>query len=166
MLEQLLAALRGRRAAVPIVSACLESLEAAHRENGLTEDEQVVIEEAALRSARRTREALTEVVLRSRSVVWEGYPDVADLDFDRQRAAELVARLKDLKVEARRVVVRLDPQYQSWAVCERACEESVRQASRSIESAAAWAQLAREVADRVAGPEGWSDRNRRGRDVL
>jgi tetratricopeptide (TPR) repeat protein len=158
--ERLLAALRGRPAAVSIVTWCLEALEVLHRETDLTEEEQVAVEEGALRASRVARQALTAAVLRSRAHPGEDYPEASSLAPARRRAAELVASLRKLTVQERLAVVRLEPEYQSWAVCEQACEESVRQASRNIESAAAWARLAREIADRVPGPEGWRYRIR------
>jgi len=43
-------------------------------------------------------------------------------------------------------------------LCERVCEASIREASRNVERAAAWAHLAREIAARVQGPEEWCSR--------
>jgi tetratricopeptide (TPR) repeat protein len=48
----------------------------------------------------------------------------------------------------------------SWALCERICEASVREASRNVERAAAWARLAQQIAERVQGPEEWRNRIR------
>jgi tetratricopeptide (TPR) repeat protein len=58
------------------------------------------------------------------------------------------------------VVVRVAEEFQDWALCEAVCEESTRAASRKVEEAAALAWLAREIADRVRGPEGWRSRMR------
>jgi tetratricopeptide (TPR) repeat protein len=43
---------------------------------------------------------------------------------------------------------------QRWILCESVCEQSVREASRDIDSAAALARLAREIAERARGPAG------------
>jgi transcriptional regulator with XRE-family HTH domain len=77
---------------------------------------------------------------------------------DREGAEELFARLEGLGEDMRLVVVRVSEQFQTWALCERVCEASVREASRGIEAAAAWAHLAEEIAKRVRGPEGWRKR--------
>jgi tetratricopeptide (TPR) repeat protein len=53
----------------------------------------------------------------------------------------------------RLAVVRVVDRYQTWALCERVCEASVREASRDLESAAVWASVAREIAAKVRGPE-------------
>ncbi|HEV8581377.1 MAG TPA: hypothetical protein VGX68_20110 [Thermoanaerobaculia bacterium] len=41
-----------------------------------------------------------------------------------------------------------------WLLCDAACEQSVREASRNLDSAAAWVRLAREIAGRARLPEG------------
>lgn len=74
---------------------------------------------------------------------------------DRVRAAELFERLAGLSLEERLAVVRLEEEFQSWALCERVCHASTREASRDIEIASAWAHLAAEIAERVRGPEGF-----------
>lgn len=79
---------------------------------------------------------------------------------DRPRAEALWTELKPLDEETRRTVVHLAEEYQSWALCERVCQESLRAAAGSIEDAAALARLAQEIADRVRGPAGWPDRVR------
>jgi len=77
---------------------------------------------------------------------------------DRVRAAELFERLEGLTHEERLAVVRLEEEFQTWALCERVCHASEREASRDVELAAAWADLAKEIAERVRGPEGFSRR--------
>jgi tetratricopeptide (TPR) repeat protein len=52
-------------------------------------------------------------------------------------------------------VVRLGREYHHWALVERCCEESVREASDDLRSAAYWARLAMVAARFVTGPEGW-----------
>jgi tetratricopeptide (TPR) repeat protein/transcriptional regulator with XRE-family HTH domain len=77
---------------------------------------------------------------------------------DRLQVAELWSRLKDLGESQALAVIRIAHEFQSWALVERLCEESVVQASRDIERAGFLARLAREVAQRISGPEGWRRR--------
>jgi len=79
---------------------------------------------------------------------------------DRQQAAELWVVLKDLPEDQQLSVVRVAPEYQSWALAEVVCEESVEHASRDLERASSLARLAQEIADRVRGLEGWCKRLR------
>jgi hypothetical protein len=73
---------------------------------------------------------------------------------DRQSAEALWSRLKDLTEEQQVTVVSVGAEFQSWELAERLMEESATEASRDLERAASLARLAREVADRVPGPEG------------
>ena len=77
---------------------------------------------------------------------------------DRREAEEQWSRLRELAEETRPVVVRVAAEFHTWALCERVCEESAQEASRDLERATALARLAREIADRVQGPEGWRHR--------
>ena len=74
---------------------------------------------------------------------------------DRQCAEELWGRLAELSEEARLAIVRVDEEYQTWALCERFCVESEREASRDVERAAGLVRIAQEIAERVPGPEAW-----------
>jgi tetratricopeptide (TPR) repeat protein len=155
LFASLLSAVRSRQAEVPIVTACVEALDAVSRPGELTEEEQAVVEEGVLEGTRRLRAALIEVALRSRVVHCHGYPGAADLEPARRRAGELLEMLRGLPEEFRSAVVKMVEEYQSWALCELACDESVREASRNLEAAASWARLAEEIAVTVRGPEGW-----------
>ena len=79
---------------------------------------------------------------------------------DRQRAEGLWAHLKTVPEESRSALVRVAEEFQSWALCERVCGESLTEASRQVERAAGLARLAQEIAERVPGPEGWRNRLR------
>jgi tetratricopeptide (TPR) repeat protein len=79
---------------------------------------------------------------------------------DSQRAEVLWSRLADLSEESRLAVVRAAEEFRSWSLCERVCEESETEASRSLERAAGLARLAQEIAERVPGPEEWRHRVR------
>jgi tetratricopeptide (TPR) repeat protein len=74
---------------------------------------------------------------------------------DRREAEERFAELKPLSGRSRLAVVRLNPDFQTWALVERCCDESEREASRNLRSAASWARLAIAIVRRVRGPEGW-----------
>ena len=85
-------------------------------------------------------------------------PDAVPQTEDRQRAAELFGRLEGLPQAVRMAVVEVGEECQSWALCERVCEASAREASRNVESAAEWANLARHIAERIQGPAEWRNR--------
>jgi tetratricopeptide (TPR) repeat protein len=77
---------------------------------------------------------------------------------DRWRTRELRERLKGLPEELRLAAVQVAEEFHNWTLCEAVCEESVDEASREVESAASWARVAREIAERVRGPEAWRNR--------
>jgi tetratricopeptide (TPR) repeat protein/DNA-binding XRE family transcriptional regulator len=76
----------------------------------------------------------------------------------RQRAAELFERLEGLPQEIRLAMVQVAEECWSWALCERVCEASSREASRDVKQAAVWADLARQIAERVRDSEQWRNR--------
>jgi len=73
---------------------------------------------------------------------------------DRRWARELRERLESLFAESRPAAGQDAEELQRWLLCEAVCEQSVREASRDLDSAAALARLAREMAERARGPEG------------
>ncbi len=79
---------------------------------------------------------------------------------DRLQAGDLWSRLKDLTESQALAVIRIAREFQNWALVERLCDESEVQASRDIERAGFLARLAREIAERIPGPEGWRQRVR------
>ena len=155
---RLLTAVKCSPSAVLSVTACLESLETLESARDLTEEEKTEIADALLRINRLALNELTAAARLSRIATNEGSPDAWTLAYDRQRAAELFARLESLPPEARPAAVQVAEEFWSWALCERVCEASVREASRKVERAAAWAGLARQIAERVRGPEEWRNR--------
>jgi tetratricopeptide (TPR) repeat protein len=160
-LEKLLAAVECSPAAILSVTACLESLEALERETDITAEEKAEIADALLRVGRLVREGLIQAARHSRNLLTEARPDeVHATIYDRQRAVELFRRLEGLPQVARLAMVEIAEECRNWALCERVCEASVREASRNVERAAAWAQLARHIAERVRGPEEWRNRLR------
>ena len=152
--ERLLAAIGCPPRAVSIATACLEALGSLDGNGELTPEEQDTIEESVLEATRVFRKALNEAALLSRAVPqMEGYPEPHDLILSRRRAEELFERLRSLSQEIRLAVVQVSEEYQTWSLCERVCLSSEQTASRDVESAAAWARLAEEIAARVRGPE-------------
>ncbi len=79
---------------------------------------------------------------------------------DRQHAGELWRRLAEFPEDQQLAVVRVAREFQTFALAELVCQESVFQASRDVERTASLARLAREIADQVQGPEGWRNRIR------
>jgi tetratricopeptide (TPR) repeat protein len=160
--ERLLAAVECSPAAVLSVTACLESLEALGHGNDLTAEENAEIADSLLRVGRLLREKLIEAArLSRRASVPESRPgETHATAYDRERAAELFKRLEGLPQAVRLAVVEVAEECQSWALCERVCEASVREVSRNVERAAEWAHLARHIAERVRGPEEWRNRLR------
>ncbi|HEX3531461.1 MAG TPA: tetratricopeptide repeat protein [Thermoanaerobaculia bacterium] len=162
-----LAAVEGRPAEVAIVTGCLESLAALSPERrdsedpALTAEEEDEVEIGVLEVARLARPVLRDAVLRSRAAPpLDIYPRPADLEPARWQAGRLWGELKKLTEDEQMAAVRSDPRYQSWALMEHVCEESVVQASRDLDRAAARAHLAEEIALHVRGPESWRNRVR------
>jgi tetratricopeptide (TPR) repeat protein/DNA-binding XRE family transcriptional regulator len=87
-------------------------------------------------------------------------PEVLPSAKDLHQAAEQFAELKRLSPRSRLVVVKLSPEYQSWALVERCCDAAVEESSRDLKQSAAWARLALAIAKWVRGPEGWQRRLR------
>lgn len=158
--QRLLRALNCPPGAVPIVTGCLEALDALEGKGDLTAEELACVEDNALAFWRLGREALTEIALRSRAVPLEGYPQPHDLVPARWRAGELFGRLERQAEATRPAIIRVGLEYHNWAVCERVCLASEREASRKVERAAAWASLAEQIAARIQGPDEWRNRVR------
>jgi tetratricopeptide (TPR) repeat protein len=158
---KLIAAVARRPAEVPLTRAFVEALDGLDRESGLTEEEQVAIEESVLQGSRLMRRYLTAAALFSRTVrPPRRYPHEIDLRVCRQHAERQIAKLRKVNRRSRLAVVRLGREYEHWALVERCCEESVREASSSLKRAAAWARLAMVVARFVTGPADWLSRVR------
>lgn len=158
--EGMLAAIHPPPGAVSIVTGCLEALDALDREGDLTAEERGKVEESALAFWRLGRKTAARMAIGSRAVSPEGYPKPHDLAPARWRAGELFERLERQAEAARPAIIRVGKNYQSWALCERVCLASEREASRKVERAAAWAGLAEEIAALVPGPEEWRNRVR------
>jgi transcriptional regulator with XRE-family HTH domain len=77
---------------------------------------------------------------------------------ERQEAEGLFALLKPLDEGLRSSIVRVSEIYQGWALCERVCQESREEIAQDLKSAAAWARLAQEIAEKARGTKGWRNR--------
>ncbi|HEX6901414.1 MAG TPA: helix-turn-helix transcriptional regulator [Thermoanaerobaculia bacterium] len=114
--------------------------------------------EEALDGLTQGLRALTETI--HRRILQLPLPAAPPSPVDRERAEGLWARMEPLPDASRSALVRVAREFQSWALCERVCAESVAEASRDVRRSAALARLAREIAEHVPGPEGWRDRLR------
>ncbi len=155
LMKELLAAIPCTEAEVLDLTAYLEAREVLKQAGDLTEADLKVIAEGVLLASRAIRDGLIQALRRARSKPEPGYPQPADLAAHRFRAGEQLERLKAIPAEARVGVARWAPEFQNWALCERLCEESERQAARNVQDSLAWAQLSQEIASLVNGPEGW-----------
>jgi tetratricopeptide (TPR) repeat protein len=154
--EELITGVEGTPAEVAAATACWEGLKP---DPDLTAGERDVIEVEILERSRRDRAVLKEMALRSRQApLLDGYPELSDVEPALWLAAEQLARLKDLPQHQILGEVKKRRELQHWALCVAASEESRCAASRDLEEAAAWAQAACLIADRVQGPEGWRSR--------
>jgi tetratricopeptide (TPR) repeat protein len=156
---RLLQGVRARPAEVDVVTVCLEALEALSQDQEMTPEERDEVEAGVLEGTPLLRKAFSEAVRRSRDLPpVDGYPRPADLEASRWQAREQWSQLEPLSEGQRLAVARVAPEFQTWALVERVCEESIVQASRNVERSASLARLAQEIAERVQGPEGWRDR--------
>jgi lambda repressor-like predicted transcriptional regulator len=154
--ERLLAAVEAQPAEVWAMTECLERLAALGAQRELTIEEREAVERWAVEVARLLRAAFTEAVLRSREEPpADAYPRPGEVEPARWRAGVLLAILKERPAPHRLAVVKVARQFQTWALAERCCEESVDAASRDLDEAVHWAEVAREIAREVQGPEGW-----------
>ncbi len=157
--RRLLKGVRGRPAEVAVVTGCLEALDALRQDRGLTEAEQDEIEAGVLEGQRVLREALSEAARRSRAAPrLDGYPRPDEVEPARWHARHLWPGLKALPEAQQLAVVRVSRSFQSWALMELVCEESVTETSRDLDSAARLARLAVAIAETVRGPEAWCNR--------
>jgi len=76
----------------------------------------------------------------------------------REEAGTLWKTLKGLSPTRRRTAIEKETQYQTWAVAERLCAESVRAAAHRADLAAELAGLALRVAELAPGLESWRSR--------
>ena len=118
--------------------------------------------DARSRSAEEVLDGLTRSV---RAVAETTYRRVLPLPLadapasaEREVVGELWDRLQSAPERTRADIVRVAREFQSWALCERVCADSVIEASRDVKRSASLAQLALEIAEHVPGPESWRQR--------
>jgi tetratricopeptide (TPR) repeat protein len=158
---RLLQGVRARPAEVDVVTACLETLEALSQDQEMTPEERDEVEAGVLEGTGLLRKSFSAAVRRSRALPpVDGYPRPADLEAARWQACEQWSLLEPLSEGQRLAVARVAPEFQTWALVERVCEESIVQASRNVERSASLARLSQEIAERVQGPEEWRSRIR------
>jgi len=130
---------------------CAALLLRANRSSGApvetSEAVQRRIEATAARAGRTAFETAREEYVRAARA--------AQAQEDRRRAEELWTRLKVRTQSARLALVEEAPQYQSWALAEKLCAESVRAAADDPKRALDLAELALRVAERVTGEPAW-----------
>jgi tetratricopeptide (TPR) repeat protein len=153
---RLLQGVRARPAEIDVVTACLETLEALSQDQEMTPEERDEVEAGVLEGAGLLRKSFSAAVRRSRALPpGDCYPRPADLEASRWQAREQWSLLEPLSEGQRLAVARVAPEFQTWALVERVCEESIVQASRNVERSASLARIAQEIAERVQAPEGW-----------
>jgi transcriptional regulator with XRE-family HTH domain len=121
----------------------------------------------SLRRSRRWQGPGTEAVLHElaerlrshlsrawRRLSTQQHPEITPGPEERRRTGELRERLEKLSAESRPAAGQDAEELQRWLLCAAVCEQSVREASRDLDSAAALARLAREIAERARLPEG------------
>lgn len=82
----------------------------------------------------------------------------AKAEEDRNVAGDLWKLLEPATREERRRLVAAFPDFRTWALAVRVCEESVRAAAHRVDRALELADLALFIAGRVPGEEGWRSR--------
>lgn len=158
---RLLQGVHARPAEVDVVTACLETLEALNQDQEMIPEERDEVRAGILEGMRVLEKIFSEAVRRSRALPpADGYPRPTDLEASRWQAREQWSLLEPLSEGQRLAVARVATEFQTWALVERVCEESIVQASRKVERSASLARLAQEIAERVQGPEGWRSRIR------
>jgi transcriptional regulator with XRE-family HTH domain len=83
-------------------------------------------------------------------------PDETPSPEDRSLAIEKMAALRTLDEPTRLLLVKVDEDFQTWALTEQAVQASAEAADHR--EARAWARLAVEIAERVRGTDPWRSR--------
>lgn len=77
---------------------------------------------------------------------------------DRSQAEERMATLQELDEPTRLLLIKVNDDYQTWALVERTAQAAADAAGRDLREARAWASLSVEIARRIRGTEGWRNR--------
>jgi transcriptional regulator with XRE-family HTH domain len=83
-------------------------------------------------------------------------PGEAPSPEDRPQATERMAALRTLEEPTRLLLVKMDEDYQTWALAEQAAQTSAE--AGDLREARAWARLAVEIAASVRGTDAWRNR--------
>ena len=157
--EQFELLLKGVKATPGDVAGAMICYEALVPNPALTPQERDVVETEVREVARWFRGILTASVPLSRAAApLDEYPRPFDAEPARGLAGIRLLYLKRLPEANRLPVVKAARELQTWALCERIAEEAVQAASRDLDEAFHWAELARQIALLVKGPDGWRTR--------
>jgi len=157
--EQFELLLQGVEATPGDVAGAMICYEALVPNPALTPQERDVVETEVREVAGWFRGVLIESVPLSRAAPpLDEYPRPFDAESARRLAGMRLLYLKRLPEANRLPVVKAARELQTWAVCERIAEEAVQAASRNLSEAFHWAELARQTALLVKGPDGWRTR--------
>lgn len=118
---------------------------------GLPQDDAVLLSHSLAGQLRETVEPLVRDFLESLKYLEPPWIASSPTLEDREEAPLLRARLEAFSLENRRFLVAEAQEYQSWALCELLCEESVRAAG--TDQALELAGLALYLAERIRGAE-------------
>jgi tetratricopeptide (TPR) repeat protein len=151
--------LRGVEATPGDLAVAMICYEALVPDARLTSEERDVVETEVREVSRWYRGVLTEAIPLSRqSPSPDEYPRPAEAEAARGLARLRLLYLKRLDEADRLPVMEAAAELQTWSLCEQVAEEAVHAASRDLKEAFHWAELARRIALRVQGPEGWRRR--------
>ena len=157
--DQFAQLLKGVEATPGDVAGAMICYEALVPDPALTPQERDVVETEVREVAHWFRGILTRAVLLSRAAPpLDEYPRPAEARSARELAGLRLVCLKRLPQANRLPVIKAARELQTWALCERIAEEAVQAASRDLGEAFHWAELAREIALLVKGPDGWRTR--------
>lgn len=151
--------LRGVEATPGDVAVAMICYEALVPDPALAPEERDVVETEVREVARWYRGILAGSVPLSREVPpLDEYPRPSEAESARGLAGIRLLYLKRLPDADRLPLVETAWELQTWALCERIAEEAVEAASRDLKEAFHWAEVARQIALRVKGPDGWRRR--------
>ncbi len=151
--------LKGVEATPGDIAGAMICYEALVPDPALTPQERDVVETEVREVAHWFRGILTRSVPLSRAAPpLDEYPRPAEAKSARDLAGIRFLYLKRLPQANRLPVVKAARGLQTWALCERIAEEAVQAASRDLGEAFHWAELARQIALLVKGPDGWRTR--------
>lgn len=151
--------LRGVEATPGDVAVAMICYEALVPDPALASEERDVVETEVREAARWYRGVLAAAVPLSREAPPpDEHPRPSEAESARGLAGIRLLYLKRLPDADRLPLVETARELQTWSLCERIAEEAVEAASRDLKEAFHWAEVARQIALRVQGPDGWRRR--------